>query len=535
MISKKLSLLCGISLLAMPLHAQNISDDVDIENIAPENIAPENIAQVENSEQAENSAQDDNYTEELQALSDDERPSSQPAPQPSGPLLPDEVLSSSATRFPDILESLARKRAAQSDRLAADGAFDLVFNARGTDRVTGFWTGGYVNTEARQNLKPYGAQIYGGYRLSDGTFPIYEDINFTNTLGEFKVGALFSLLRDKNIDNRRFQIEDTRLASAQASLDVTLTQLGVQQQALNAYWLWVATGKEVETYVDLLKIAQDRAINLEKQFRRGALARIALTENQQNIIRREILVAEAQRNFEVAANALSFYLRDVDGNLITPDLSRLPDTDIMRPPEKVEELFDIDPNDVLLNRPELRSLRVAIDRARNKIKLGENDLKPKLDFNVEVSRDIGNIAEGGISRDSTDTIVGFKFTVPLQRREARGRLGRFKAELRAAELRERRTEDQIAIELNKILIDLDTALRLSTLASSEVTQANLMVNAERRKLTLGASDFFLVNIREERAADAQIRATRALLTGRIAQTSYQAATMDMDALGLDRQ
>lgn len=450
----------------------------------------------------------------------------------AGTLLPEHVLESSATRFPDILEALARERAVSGDRLAADGAFDLVFKTNGFDRATGFWTGAVLNTEVRQNLRPFGAQVYGGYRVSDGTFPIYEDINFTNNGGEFKVGALFSLLRNRSFDQRRFRVADTRLASTQASFDVTLTQVGVQLQALNAYWRWAATGQELKTYSELLGIALDRAAGLEEQVRKGALPEIALTENQQNIIRREILVAEAERNFAVASNALSFFLRDRSGNLIVPDARHLPGDSALPDLVDLGELVQTNSSQVLLNRPELRSLRVAIDRARNKVRLGENDLKPDLDFNIELSRDLGRVAEGGISRDSTDTIIGFKFSVPLQRREARGRLQRSEAELRATQLREQRTQDQITIELNNILLELSAALRLSTLAENEVTQASVMVESEQKKFTLGASDFFLVNIREERAADAQIRATRATLNGRLAQTSYNAATMNMDALGL---
>ena len=75
------------------------------------------------------------------------------------PLLPQDVLKSSATRFPDILVSIARERAARGDQLAAQGAFDLVFNADGFDRVSGFWTGAILNTELRQNLRPFGAQV----------------------------------------------------------------------------------------------------------------------------------------------------------------------------------------------------------------------------------------------------------------------------------------------------------------------------------------------------------------------------------------
>jgi len=450
----------------------------------------------------------------------------------SAVLLPSEILESSAARFPQILEALAKERAAQSDIQTAEGSFDLVFNAEGYNRVSGFWTGQVLKTEARQNLRQYGAQIYGGYRISDGTFPIYEDINFTNQLGEFKVGALFSLLRDRDIDPRRFKVTDAGLAARQARLDVVLTQVGVQQKALNAYWRWVAAGRELQVYRDLLQIAQDREIGLEKQVAQGAKPDIAITENSQNIIRRKVFVTQAERNFTVAANALSFYYRDGSGELIVPNLAQVPSEAVLPTLRDTVNYNAAKISDVLDGRPELRSLKLAIERAENKIAISKNNLKPKLDLNVEISRDFGDIAEGGISRDSTDTIIGFKFSVPLQRREARGRLNRANAELRAARLQERRLQDQIEVELSNILVDLTTTLELSTLAKDEVTQSNIMVAAEVKKFELGASDFFLVNIREERAADAQIRAVRAKLNGRVARTSYDAATINLNNLGL---
>ncbi|MEL6227715.1 MAG: TolC family protein, partial [Pseudomonadota bacterium] len=265
---------------------------------------------------------------------------------------------------------------------------------------------------------------------------------------------------------------------------------------------------------------------------RGAMPEISVTENQQNIIRRQILVAESERNFAVAANALSFYYRDGSGNPIVPAIGSIPSLGLLTPLEDLAAVLNDPVNLALADRPELRSLRVAIDRARNKVSLSENDLKPDLDVSLEVSRDVGDVAEGGISRDSTDTIVGFRFSLPLQRREARGKLQRAEAELRAARLREQRLEDQIEIELNNILVNLGTALRLASLAEGEVVQSETMVEAERRRFNLGASDFFLVNVREETAADARIRAIRAELTGRLARTSYDAATLNLDELGL---
>lgn len=449
------------------------------------------------------------------------------------PLLPDEVLRSSALTFPAILESFEREAAARSDQLAADGAFDLMLKGEAYDRITGFYSGGYGSIEARQPLAPMGAEVYGSYRLSDGDFPTYENYYNTNQLGEFKVGGLFSLLRNNRIDQRRFGVEDARLASGQASLDVLLVQLNVQHEALKAYWRWVAAGNEIRVYEELLEIAEARAIGLERQVRLGATPRIALTENEQNVIRRRTLLAEAQRNFETSSNSLSFYLRDSNGRMIVPSRAQLPDHEQLNSLSDMQSLIAMRRSDILQNRPELQTFRLAIERAENKVELRRNDLQPQLDLNVELSRDFGPIGAGGPGFDSTDTTVGVTFTVPLQRRQARGRLQRAEAELREIELREHRIADQIEVELDNILTNLNAALRLAGLAEDEVEQASAMVEAERRRFSLGAGDFFLVNLREESAADARIRKIRADLNGRLAAASYNAATMNLDELGLE--
>jgi outer membrane protein TolC len=450
-----------------------------------------------------------------------------------GPLLPEEVLRSSALTFPSILESFERAAAARSDQLAADGAFDLILEGEAYDRVTGTFSGGYAEVGARQPIAPFGGEVYGTYRLSDGTFPIYENIFNTNQLGEFKIGGLLSLLRDRRIDSRRFNVEDTRLASESARLDVLLVQMKVQHEALKAYWYWAAAGQEVAVYEELLEIAEARAIGLARQFEEGATPRIALTENEQNVIRRKTLLTEAQRDFETAATSLSYYLRRPSGELITPTRAQLPGPEVLARLPDMQALLSVERRDVLANRPELRDFKIALERAQNKVALRENDLQPELELKAELSRDFGRIGDGGPTFDSTDTVVGVTFSVPLQRRAARGRLRRAEAELREIELRKRRIADQVSVELDNILTNLSAALRLAALAEDEVEQADAMVAAERRRFSLGAGDFFLVNVREERAADAQIRQIRANLNGRLAEASYNAATMDLSALGLE--
>ncbi|MEQ5788973.1 TolC family protein [Erythrobacter sp. NFXS35] len=451
----------------------------------------------------------------------------------TGPLLPGEVLRSSALTFPSILEAFEREAAARSDQLSADGAFDLMLKGEYYDRLSGFYSGGFGKVEARQPLRPFGAEVFGSYRASDGDFPIYENYNFTNRLGEAKVGALFSLLRNRDIDARRFAIEDTRLAASQARLDVLLVQLNVQHEALRAYWRWVAAGEEIRVFEELLEIAEARQVGLSREVREGARPRIALTENEQNLLRRRTLLEEAKRNFLTAANSLGFYLRDANGQMYVPTREQLPDTDTIAAMAEMEALVAAPLSAVIRSRPELQTFRLALERATNRVALRRNDLLPRLDASVELSRDFGAIGPGGPSFDSTDTVVGLTFTVPLQRREARGRLQRAEAELRETELRQRRIADQITTEVDNILANLGAAQKLAELADAEVTQATTMVQAERTRFRLGAGDFFLVNLREESAADAQVRAIRAELAGRLAEASYNAATMNLDALGLE--
>jgi len=465
----------------------------------------------------------------------DIEPNEQPLEQAlrTGHLLPEEVLRSSALTFPRIFEAFEREAAARADQLAADGAFDLMLSAEYYDRFTGTFSGGFAEGKATQPIAPFGGEVFASYRLSDGRFPIYENVFNTNELGEFKVGALFSLLRNRRIDSRRFSIEDARLAASQARLDVLLVQLNVQFEALRAYWRWVAAGDEIRVYEGLLEIAEARAIGIRRQVEAGAAPAIAVVENEQNVIRRRSLLAEAERNFATAANSLSFYLRDERGELIVPTREQLPDDTRLDELPDIQSLMSMARSDILDQRPELRNFRIQLERARNRVELRRNDLKPNLDFSVELSRDFGPIGDGGSTFDSTDTVVGLTLSVPLQRRTARGAVQKAEAQLREIELREQRTEDQIKVELDNILENLNAALRIAGLARDEVVQATQVVAGERKRFRLGAGDFFRVNLQEERAADAQVRAIRAELNGRLAAASYSAATMNLAELGLE--
>ena len=452
-----------------------------------------------------------------------------PTPEPEqGPLLPEAVAASAAEHYPEVLVALAALRGSEGDLLSARGAFDTVFSVEGRSRLTGFYDGDVIDLQASRQLGPYSAHVYGGYRLSGGDFPTYEDEYFTNESGEVKVGVLFSLLRDRLVDPRRFGVRDAQLALRQAELELLLTRVGVQRRALLAYYTWLEAGQELQILTDLLALAETRQRALAREVERGARAAIFLTENAQNLTRRRVLAETARRDLALAANALSLYYRDADGEPVVVGADRLPEAVPAPPPVAKADLPAL-----LERRPDLGALRLAAQRARARLDLAENDLQPRLDLGAEAGQDLGPIDEdAGFSRDQGEVVLGLSFEVPLANRAARGRRAAASADLARAQAEARLASDRIQAELRDVLVTLEAAERLVALAAQEAEQAEVMRAAEQRRFEGGASDFFLVNLREEAVADARIRYALALLSLNAARATYDAAVLDEQRLGL---
>ncbi|WP_322966299.1 TolC family protein [Sphingomonas fuzhouensis] len=446
----------------------------------------------------------------------------------AGPLTLDDVLRASARAAPQIVEALAKIRAAEGRAITASGAFDTVFDAEGRARTLGYYDGTVASARATRPLTDNGGYVYGGYRVSRGGFPVYEDENYTNRLGEVKVGALYALLRDRLVDERR-----TRRTLASGDIDIAQFEreavaIGVQRRAIDAYQNWVAAGLRLRAYRDLLQLSESRRGGLARQVQLGARPDILLAENDQNLVRRRALVVRAEGDFQAAANALSLYFRDANGNPLLVGPERLPaDADALAGVAAVAR------DDFERRRPDLQVLLARIDQGTARLALAQNDLRPRLDLRGEMGKDIGPIGLGGASRTPLEAAVGFRFSMPLQNRAAKGRVVEAQAEMDALAARRRFLRDQIAVEVEGITIGVGAAEKLAAIAEQERQLAERLAAAERRRFELGSSDFFLVNQREETANDARVRLIDAQARIAAARAELAAATADRKALGLE--
>ncbi|MEE4384308.1 MAG: TolC family protein, partial [Pseudomonadales bacterium] len=441
-------------------------------------------------------------------------------PGADGALPLGEVLASSIAAVPKILESREKRRAEEARLLSAQGAFDRTFEQSGLGWGNGFYDGRQLDSTLTQPLRTLGADLYAGYRISGGDFPVYQDELVTLDRGELNAGIKLPLLRDRAFDERRFKLREGELKIDLADADLLLAKMEVQHGAIRAYYSWVAAGRRLAVLERLLTIAEDRDVAFREQFRAGDIAEMEVVENYQNVLKRRQLARSARRDFELAGVDLSLYLRDPDGRPRLPAPNRVPEA---FPPVSAAVVADAPTalRRALARQPELVAIDREMERERNRLRLAENELRPQVDLGVKMARDFG---DGSDTRNGTDVIAELTVSVPVERRQARGEIGAAEAELRGLAYSRQRIRERLQLQVARLVESVDAAAEFTRLARQEADQAKVLEDAEWVRFREGASSFFLLNVREQNTADARVRAVEAALGYFRALADYSLAT-----------
>ncbi len=431
-------------------------------------------------------------------------------------LMPEDIKQSTALHYPEILAAAQKQAAAKAIIQQKRGAFDATVEQNATSRLSGFYDGQQIDTRVVQPLSDFNSNIYGGYRISDGNFPIYEDRLITNNQGEILVGAELSLLRDNMIDERRAALTIAKIKSDTTDIDAFITQLDIELKAISQYWRWVAIGKQLQVLESILELMQTRQSGLVQRHQKGDIAKIYLTENQQYITQRKSDIVEAQRKFKEAAFELSLFYRNVQGEPIIPSQQVLPEAfplpEMMKEEALLVKLIDL--------HPELARFEQAKLEQEQNYALGENQQLPKADLQLEFSDDLGR---GNLSRQQAESVIKLNVSIPLEQNLAKGRMSEAKAEIRRLDYLEQLRKEQLQTQLANLLMELRARNEAIELAQEEINFAEQMETAERNRFSAGGSDFFLINLRQEALANAKIKEIQA-------NTQYQLALTKLDTL-----
>ncbi|MEQ1750186.1 MAG: TolC family protein, partial [Prosthecobacter sp.] len=151
--------------------------------------------------------------------------------------------------------------------------------------------------------------------------------------------------------------------------------------------------------------------------------------------------------------------------------------------------------------------------------LAKNNLLPNIDIGVQA-----NQGSGSKDIEPTEIEAKIEFKMPLQRREAKGRLETIDAQI------ERLGNDK-KFARDRIAADVRDAYSAITAAYDQLKQTRLNVDlsrqleaAENERLKQGATDLLALQIREQATFDAQVLEVEAQAEYFRAQANYRAAT-----------
>lgn len=450
-----------------------------------------------------------------QGQQDEQAPPPRPLPRP---LALQEVLQS-VDRFYPLIRAVEQERQIARGRLtSAEGAFDLNLIGR-SSYINGSFDSERHALGFEQALAPFGLTVFGGYRISGGKFPVYYGDRETGDGGEVSAGVAIPLLRGREIDSRRANLQKAQIDVQMADPNILVRRIDVARAAARAYWSWAAAGQQVRVADRVLKLAQQREKYLEEQVKAMKLPRIALTDNRRMIVDRQARLVAAQRVYQQAALILSLYLRNQDGSPRIPDPETIPTLpDAAAAPDEPQRQQDI--RAALARRPELAQLELRRQRLEVDLRLAENQTLPGLGVIVRGAQDMGF---GKKDLDRYTYEAGLALDVPLQRRDARGRIQAIQGELVQVQAQLQLQQDRVINELLDVYSDLERAYELVRQSRQAARLAVEMRQAEKEQFDAGKSNLIFLNLRELAEAEAEIQVVAALAQYQRALADYAAA------------
>lgn len=443
-----------------------------------------------------------------------------------GTVTPSGVKESALKHHQDVLAAMERLRAGEEAVTGARGAFDTKF-VSDYKRQT---KGDYRNTVSRTFLvKPLrfaNSRIYAGSEqissLQGRFSPTYNTGNPSTTgqPGNYSVlGAQLSLWKNFLIDPNRAALQNANYDAMMAKSAKKMIDLDTSRFAQLAYWEWVTAKKVKEAYEELLQNGEKRNEYLAARKKKGDIAQIVVTENEQYIASRKGALQAASERHLRAEYALSLFYRNDNGEPIVPSSE---DNFEDYPPNLASLIENLDlstnPEELLKRRPDLKNLSLNVAKKEVDVELAKQDLKPQLDVTTEYyqrTRENPNMPRDYL-------MVMAQVSIPIERNLGQGNIAAAKARQMVAERElsfgQQTYKNELLATRKSLLLRLEQVKQ----AEIEFTKAKELVLSEEYKFKTGGGNLFLVNLREEALASAEASFHEARLSFMDAVLNYQA-------------
>lgn len=351
----------------------------------------------------------------------------------------------------------------------------------------------------------YGVEVKTGYDFAYGAKLNTETKLPSNGLGY--VGISVPLVKNLFIDKQRAALQQAKLfteASEQQRL-VLLNELLLN--ALTSYYEWSYAYNEYMIYQEAVRIAQVRFEATKKLAELGDRSALDTTEALTQLQSRQFQRNDAKLNYLNAGLELSNYLWIENNQPYRLDSNVIP-TALLADFTNAE--IQLDRLDALLNiqnqtHPALLNYNLKLKQLEVERKLKIENLKPTLNVNY-------NLLSEQFSFRSTAGLIfnnnfkfGLNFSMPLTFMQGRGELKITKLKIQETSLAVDYKRQELMNKLKSYFNDLIILREQIQLYEQTLKGYKQLLDGENVRLYNGESSLFLVNARENKYLESQLK------------------------------
>tara|TARA_R100000935_G_C2830187_1_gene164595 strand:+ start:672 stop:2081 length:1410 start_codon:yes stop_codon:yes gene_type:complete len=326
--------------------------------------------------------------------------------------------------------------------------------------------------------------------------------------GLYSAGVSFSLAQGFLINERMATLKKAKFFVKQSQADRDILVNDILFDASLAYFEWLEASNEQEIYLNFLENAEIRLNGIERSVEEGDKAEIDITEArillQNRLLDLEIAILKKRKATLKVGNFL--WINNVPLLLEENVVPELPPINLLENILILEGITNL--AELTNNHPKIRSLEAKIQGLTIDRNLKRNKLLPKVDLQYNfLSEEYEQV--NSFNLENYKAFVNISF--PIFLREERGNLQLANYKIQSTEYDQVSARLVISNKLEEINFEINSLETQNQLIESIVSDYELLVKAEERKFFLGESSLFLINTREQKLIDAQIKENSLLI------------------------
>lgn len=349
-----------------------------------------------------------------------------------------------------------------------------------------------------------GAEFYMGYVENLG--PQVDPEIVTTDVGQYQAGVNLPIGPDLIFNERRLAIQQAKnlVDAAEAERRIRLNELYFR--ASLAYLNWSLADQLVEVQASALELAVEQFNFVKSVFQGGDRPAIDTVEAFLQVQTRTFQLLEAERMLNGSEILISNFLWDPEGNMVRLAENISPESLADFDPfiEIAQDSFSIWRDDIVHSHPLLLQNRLEIKNLELKRRTVLSSAVPQLDLKYGVlTPGLSNDALGDLGINDRMLSVGIKYPLLIRKQRSKLSLNKLKTIEKAYDLDVK--SNGLTNKMDQNIMEFGINSSQAQLYERMVQNFDRLLRAERVKFASGESSAFLLNSRENKLFEAQVK------------------------------